>query len=366
LFAQDAEHGFAVLNKPGTVLDHASVNNHAEDVLTLFSKVLQQREKEVAVQSKSEKMQHKRDPMWDHVHRHSAHIALPLPLDTETQGIIILATKRAFATYVTDLVEKNYRKESPHIIRKYRCLVCVRDLETMITLNNHQESHTIVTHYYHHNSHHPHHNDFVKDLPKNCQPHQYGKSQMRILTIGTNHGVYAANVTSDEIVGDIHLAQQLWGLCVQQYSKTPVDELGVKYVAQLEVQHMVDADQLHSHLNVNARVLSPQQLVCGQLAAMGFPVVGDVKNGGGTSEHWHHRHGWNQLALQCCEVSLPQPCWANSVKATKKETCQGETVKGTKSAGKVLVAEKEKLLTFRLNDAWWTTLLHQSQQATNS
>jgi hypothetical protein len=287
------------------------VNNHAEDVLSVFAHVLQEREKEAReLKAKGNK---NKSPLDAHHHSRAAHVSLPLPLDTETQGLVIVSTKRAFGSYLTNMVEHPKVKDvngnvTKGVVKKYKALVCVKKPEDMLVLNNLQESGAVVKHYYHHNPNHKNHLNFVEEIPKGQHPHEFGVSQIRLLKIGTNNGLYAANVTADSTVGDVHLAQRLWGLGVQNHSKTPAEDLGVAYVSQLEFEQIVDAEQLHSHVSKPSR-LTPQQMICGQLAAMGFPLVGDSVHGGGTSEVWGHRHGWNRLALQCCEWSFPQPLW---------------------------------------------------------
>lgn len=396
---QDAEHGFVVLNKPGTVPDHATVNNHSEDVLSAFSRVLREREKQAKEEGKGK--MHDIDPLCDHHHYRAAHVSLPLPLDTETQGLVIISTKRGFGTFLNELVEQAHghlakREKHPQsVIKKYACLVCIKHPEDMAVLNNLQESSAIVSHFYHHNPTHLHHTNFLDAIPKNqnANIHEYGKCGIRLLRIGTNHGLYAANVTSDASVGDAQLARRLWGLGVQNRSKTPAEDLGVSYVTHLEVEQVVHTAQLHTHL-CNSSRLTPQQMICGQLAALGFPVVGDSIHGGGTSEAWKNRHGYNRLALQCCEWSFPQPEWSHpaveesvsdSDKVAKDDTPVENKVE--KDAGWTEVSKKqhhdhaktnhqskgpeeqhgkrqlrasaEDRCVFRLNEAWWNPLLDQ-------
>jgi len=351
--------------------------------LSAFSQVLREREK---------KSKEEQGIILHHHHHKAAHVSLPLPLDTETQGLVIIATKRLFGSYLVNLVEGKHHA----ITKKYKCLVCIKSPEAMLGLNDLQESRRIVQHFYHHNPTHKHHTNFVTDIPKNHNAHEYGRCQLRIAHIGTNHGLYAANVTSDTSIGDAHLAQRIWGLGVQNHSKTPAEDLGISYVAQLELEQIVDAEQLHLHLNTASR-LTPQQLICGQMAALGFPLVGDSVHGGGTSEVWGHRHGWNRLALQCCEWSFPEPYWsepvssvaksdekvdANSIesadsnekekdsdwnvvtkakqkelkKATSKDS--GSTAEGHHQNGtRQLLASAANRCAFRLNEAWWNPLL---------
>lgn len=375
---EDADHGFAILNKPGTVPDHATVNNHAEDVLSVFTHILQERGK----QSKKEEQEYSHH---NHYHDRAAHLSLPFPLDTETQGLVIIATKRLFRSYLVDMVEHKQTtaiKKEIHqpraIVKKYKCLVCIKRPEDMMILNDLQESKAVVTHYYHHNPNHKNHATFVTEIPM-AHHHEYGKSAIRLLTIGTNHGLYAANVTSETSVGDAHLAHRLWGLGVQNSSTTPAEDLGISYVAQLEFEQLVQVGQLHTHLH-NASRLTPQQLICGQFAALGFPLVGDSVHGGGTSEVWGGRHGWNRLALQCCEWSFPQPHWNAHLEpspasvAPDKEKDNREVGWTTVPSGKhhhhedrkegdhpsgkrQLVASTEDRCVFRLNESWWTPLL---------
>ncbi|CAB9499275.1 expressed unknown protein [Seminavis robusta] len=331
---EDAEHGFAVINKPGTVPDHATVNNHAEDVLTVFAQVLHDREKETRSEPKG--TDHSHDPLYKHLHHRSAHLNLPLPLDTETQGLVIISTKRPFNSYMTNLVE-HPPLSAKGVIKKYKCLICVKTPEDMATLNNLQESRAIVKHFYHHNPNHKHHANFVSEIPSHQHRHEYGACHFRLLKIGTNHGLYAANVSPDATVGDTRLAQRLWGLGgVQNQSKTL--NLGVTYVAQLEVEQVVDPEQLHTHLNKASR-LTPQQLICGQLSALGFPLVGDGVHGGGTCEVWGHRHGWNRLALQCCEWSFPQPQWPHK---EEEETPAANNAEEAKEAPATEAKETEE------------------------
>lgn len=398
---QDAEHGFAVLNKPGTVPDHATVNNHTEDVLSAFSRVLRERERQ-AKEAGKDKI-HASDPLYDHHHYRVAHVSLPLPLDTESQGLVIISTKRSFGSYLTDLVEHSHghlaAQEIQHrgVVKKYMCLVCIKQPEDMTTLNNLQESRAIATHFYHHNPNHKNHTHFLSDLPENqnTKMHEYGKCGIRLLKIGTKHGLYAANVTSNTTIGDAQLARRLWGLGVQNQSKTPAEDLGVAYVAQLEVEQIVHTAQLHSHL-CNSNRLTPQQMICGQLAALGFPVVGDSLHGGGTAETWKNRHGYNRLALQCCEWSFPQPEWSvpaelsafktdrtndkcsvekkaeedagwtevsmkqrNGHGHTKQKEEEKEHSQAEQNGKRQLRASTKDRCVFRLNEAWWTPLLDQ-------
>jgi 23S rRNA-/tRNA-specific pseudouridylate synthase len=85
----------------------------------------------------------------------------------------------------------------------------------------------------------------------------------------------------------------------------------------------------------------------GQLAAEGFPLVGDAQYGGavalesvsgatGTSDKSVHHVNEEQLALQCSKLSFVAPRF---VKVEK---------------GEVLGIPTDEWINFRLDKAWWT------------
>jgi 23S rRNA-/tRNA-specific pseudouridylate synthase len=81
----------------------------------------------------------------------------------------------------------------------------------------------------------------------------------------------------------------------------------------------------------------------GQLAAEGFPLVGDVQYGGATASLDVPRNNKSSqlLALQCCELSFALPKFVSNDK-TKE----------------IIGIPTDNWATFRLDDAWWSKHMH--------
>mmetsp|Transcript_9466 Transcript_9466/g.13926 ORF Transcript_9466/g.13926 Transcript_9466/m.13926 type:complete len:534 (-) Transcript_9466:194-1795(-) len=317
---ENDELGFAIINKPGSMPGHPTLSNHAEDVVSMFSAALKERKKSADKKP---------------------YVSLPQRLDIDTHGLLTVSTKKEFATYMSKLLETktncNINEDkskkngnAPHpsdgcssadITKKYRCLVCVKDPASMDTISNFQQLGTVITHYLDPKSPAP--KRFVRNKPKKSD-HGWLQCQMRITKVGDERFRAACVLSNDDIV-DYTLSHQLWG----RQSETPAEDLGVSYVMELEIELLTG--RTHQ--------------IRGQLKALGFPIVGDPIYGGGVCEFRSHMHGWNRMALQCCELSFPEPKWEES--DDKK--------------GKFLVAS-DKMCLFRLSEAWWTPYLEQYYQ----
>jgi hypothetical protein len=228
-------------------------------------------------------------------------------LDIDTGGLLTICTRPEFATYW------NWLLDHKKVQKKYKCLVCVKDDAGMDQLEKLQQSHNPVRHYVDNKSHRT-----VKNKP-NSQPEHFKECKMRILQVGDERFRAACVRSVYPDSADNSLAHRLWGPHVT------ADDLGVSYVMELEVELLSN----HEHQ------------IRGQMAALGFPVVGDCEYGGGTCDFHSHGHTWNRMALQCSEMSFPEPHW----KDDKKEK---------------LEASKQKICSFSLHqDAWWSELLEQ-------
>jgi 23S rRNA-/tRNA-specific pseudouridylate synthase len=290
--SQDAAHGFSIVNKPGAMPDHATISNHAEDVVACFRHALEERKGTTSVHVA---VQQRRDGC----------------LDTATSGLLAIATKAAFTTYMNKLLNKQ------QVTRHFKALVCVKDTGTLSKLEHFQSSGTIVTHYLDPKSPTPKH--FYRHKPKDSKK-EFLECKMRIVKIGDDNfrAACVRSVYKDSV--DSSLAHRLWG----PDSATPAEDLGVQYVMEVEVELLTArAQQIH-----------------GQLAALGCPIVGDFQYGGGRCEFHSQHHKWNRLALQCCELSFQEPQWKD--KNHKKE----------------LVSSERKCF-FRLNMGWWSEYLTQ-------
>lgn len=272
--------------------DHATISNHAEDVVSCFRHALEERK---GTKSVHVAVQQRRDGC----------------LDTSTSGLLAIATKAAFTSYMNKELNKH------QVTRHFKALVCVKDTGTLSKLEHLQSSGTIVTHYLDAKSPTP--KRFYLHKPKDPKK-DFLECKMRIVKIGDDNfrAACVRSVYKDSV--DSSLAHRLWG----PDSATPAEDLGVQYVMEVEVELLTArAQQIH-----------------GQLAALGCPIVGDVQYGGGRCEFHSQQHVWNRLALQCCELSFQEPQWKD--KEHKKE----------------LVSSERKCF-FRVNKAWWSEYLTQ-------
>jgi len=287
---EDDELGFAVLNKPGNVPIHPSLSNHTEDVVSKFTMALHDKKKQM-------------------------HVSLPNhypEIDTEAQGLVCVATKSQFSAYMLNLL-KEADTPPPEgegnngLVKVYKCLVCVKDPDRMGLLEAFQKTGKLITHFCD-----PVHHRFARRKPEDGSWH---KCQLRVKQVGDESFRAACVSTVYEDSVDSCLAHRLWG---------PKVRSDVQYVMELQVETV---GRFHAHQ------------VRGQLAALGFPIVGDFQKGGGKVSVFHERHEWKHMALQCCELSFPVPIAAGK-KGEAHHAGEGRCV-------------------FRLNSAWWSEYLRQ-------
>ena len=345
---EDDRLGFAILHKPGNMPVHATRSNHKEDVVSMFTHAL------------NDECLHKERKFHVSVpQRHDAN------LDVETSGLLAVATSTDFAHYLTAQLDDHDDPPPNSVTRIFRCLVCVKDAERIHLLEHFANSGKLITHYVdatapakkfwrhkpeksnnnnnsnskhggnHNNNHNSKHgsNHGSNNHNHNNNNHDWKECHLRIWNVGDD-SFRAACVQSlypDSMDGN--LAHRLWG----PDSPTPAEDLGVAYVMELRVQVVgstTSSTTTTSTTNSSAtHFYEAKQQVRGQLAALGFPVVGDTLRGGGVCELHCHKHKWNRLALQCCELAFMEP--------QKDESSPG------------LVASNRQCV-FRLHQAWWS------------
>ena len=314
------------MNKPGNVPDHPTLSNHSENVVDKFAEGLKK------------------------IGYTNFHVTLPPGLccesfDTQTQGLIVASIKNDFAHYVASHFSKlvNTDEEGAAITESfmtkvYKCLVGVKDPDRMNLLEDLKSKGTIVTHYVNIKSPAPKH--FYRHKPNNPNPEsEWQKCQLRILQVGDGSNFRAACVNSDypESI-DACLGHRLWGS-----GTNPSKDLGIRYVMEVQVELLTT----RSHQ------------IRGQLASMGFPIVGDVLYGGGKSEYYSHKHHWNRLALQCSALYFKQPKWEEETKTKNNESDPEDCKKKNKSHQKRELVPSDTPCEFRLHTAWWTPYLQQ-------
>lgn len=273
--------GFTLLNKPGGCPSHATVDNGVENALIT-------------------------------IQRNHSYATLPQRLDTETFGLLLVATNPKFASYMSRILEKktmNCTKEdttktiasNKAIFKKYRCLVVVTDgNERYKELQQLQSTGKIVTHYL--DSQSPAPKCFRKTISDKAKIRQQ-KWQLCQLRITTVSRLYSVTQT---------LAASLWG-------DRPLET--AMYVVQVEVELLTG--RTHQ--------------IRGQLSAMDVPIVGDPLYGGADPRVLKNSadRDSNRMALQCCAMEFPEPCATSSDAKQKLETT-------------------DKRCRFHLDSAWWT------------
>ncbi len=210
---------FAVLHKPIGLPSHSTVDNAIENLLHLYKE-----------------------------HRKLQYASLPQRLDTETSGLILVATHPRFASYFSKLLEQKTTTSAkfPSIQKQYRCLVSLpKDSEEIMdSLSGYIRSKSIVEHYVDANSKAP--KTFVSAIPQNS-----GASK--------------------------------WQLC-----KLRIRDMRPTCNAWLELEIELLTGRTHQ--------------IRGQLAALGCPIVGDPLYGKNTLQR--NNRSTQRMALQCCALSF--------------------------------------------------------------
>ena len=285
---------------------HSTLSNHAEDVVSMYSAALKERHGD---ESKT------------------PFLSLPLRVDTEMHGLILVATKKEFCSYMSKQLEStssngsNGNTENGNIghvhataVKKnYRCLVCIKDPDDIDRIENMVNK--TLEHFVDPKSPSP--KKFLRNKPKSSH-HEWQQCLMRITNVGSTkfRAACVSSMYSDS--NDFTLAHRLWG----PNEKHPAEDLGVTYVMQLDVELLTS--RIHQ--------------IRGQLAALGCPIVGDALYGGGTCEMRMHRHMWQRMAVQCCSMEFGLPRWEEN------------------EDRKILVPTEE-MCVFKLHTAWWTEYL---------
>jgi 23S rRNA-/tRNA-specific pseudouridylate synthase len=322
---EHAEIGVCVLNKPGGVPSHATVDNGVENALTQFQWHHHQ-------QQQQQQQQHRSDGDLILL---PCYASLPQRLDTETSGLLLIATTPKFASYCSKLLQQKTEshtttKKGGHkmlssspttttttttttrtIEKKYRCLVCFEQLQTWTELKRLEASKSVVTH--HLDAHSPAPKRFLSKIPNNDdeqeqeQEHEpnneddddsqnkpkesWLECQLRIQRVSEAIPVSSSSKNQPA------LASRLWnnnnnkaGAILLPSGKPNA----AKFVAELEIELLTG--RTHQ--------------IRGQLAALDCPIVGDPLYGGSqcpvvnvtTNERMTHR-----MALQCCWMQFPKP-----------------------------------------------------------
>jgi 23S rRNA-/tRNA-specific pseudouridylate synthase len=319
--------GMVILNKPGGIPSHPTVDNSSENALFLVQKFDQQ--------------MHHHNNQSD-VEKHLS--TVPNRLDIDTSGLQMVCTT-TFASYFGKLLEDKTTSRVSHYedeltfngtgrrLRKtYRCLVCIRceDRDKEIphaqtqyqTLQNICECQTIVTHYVDKNDRRAPKTYF---LPQqlDSQSSTWLDCRLKILRVGP-----LIKIDRIERKDENNHKECAAGLAVCLWKDKTYRPPDITHVAELEIDLLTG--RTHQ--------------IRGQLAAMGHPLVGDSLYGGTMqSIDGSQTRRFNSLALQCCKVEFPKPQKIKDISKKKK-------------VGARLIPGNETLV-YTLDHAWWTEML---------
>jgi 23S rRNA-/tRNA-specific pseudouridylate synthase len=277
------------LNKPGGLPAHATVDNATENALALFQR---------------------------HINPNSNNVpyaSLPQRLDTETSGLLMVATQKEFASYMSKLLQNKTRGATTNssilqddtdaiITKHYRCLVGITNRQQHETLKHIHQYSTLVTHYLDAQSPAP--KRFVSQIPTSGEDEpntttKWLECQLRLVRVGEPIDRFLLLRNSDVM------------------ALMPTSSL---FVAQVEVELLTG--RTHQ--------------IRGQLAALGCPIVGDPLYGTTVRSVSEQRQiGNHRMALQCCAMEFPQP----------------ERQENT------FVPSTTKKVSLKLDRAWWTEYL---------
>ena len=271
---------FAVLNKPPGVPSHSTVDNAVENLLYHYQRF-----------------------------RKLDYASLPQRLDTETSGLVLVATHPDLATYFSKLLEQKSRTASKSItptstsslplvssdasIQKcYRCLVTFPE-DSLVTTQaflrtTYIQTQKIVEHYVDANSRAP--KTFV-------DADNFNESDAYVATATSRGG-------KEE--DKIHTAgsARRWQLCKLRIRSMTIPKKPCKLVSELASVGSLE-NLVCSELEIELLTGRTHQ-IRGQLAALGCPIFGDPLYGRAhaAERDWKDRSAL-RMALQCCELVFP-------------------------------------------------------------
>ncbi|KAL9183116.1 hypothetical protein ACHAXT_004903 [Thalassiosira profunda] len=338
IVAQDDDAGYLIINKPPNIPVHARVDNLLENVASSVGRALwvdQRRESmlsnadveadegvDATTMNRNQTKRKSRKQKTEQL----IYVATPQRLDQNTSGLLVVATKKSFAAYFAKLLRTKTsgqlqqlspsRSSSCGVHKAYRCLVCIapQNGASMASAVERLKQFTVMKHFLEPSIRAP--KRFDETVPDDAEnPSSWAECLLRITSVAEVCTV-VGNAPSEQ------LATALWG-----YGKP--DEC----IAVVECEIELLTGRTHQ--------------IRGQLAASGFPLVGDVQYGGAvpnTSDVWKARCKGRAesfldsecLALQCCSLEFLDPLHTTKPDGTEK-------AKRSKSWS-----------SFRLENAFWT------------
>ena len=375
--------GYCIVNKPPNIPVHESIDNAIENVSNQVSLALAQ---QLQRQQEPNKTSFDADPKYNAWNttlvyspkqqqfdeRGLPYVKTVQRLDTNTSGLLVLATSREFAAYFSQLlqyktasIDGDSNATNSTIQKGYKCLVCLQSdenggesilqawkrLSSLQQPNSTSTTHSntnntrMIRHYLKASDRAP--KLFVDRIPEDDDgsdgASKWYECLMEITDVGTPIPIYS---TDDK--NSLSLVDGLW-------PKSKVDgswknRMPPNVKAVVEVQVSLITGRTHQ--------------IRGQLSKLGFPLVGDEQYGGAIPLEGHSESESQQetagiaaddsytenpqlLALQCCHVGFRDAEYELVWNKKRKK----EVIKGRPS-------RSGKWVNSTLQNAWWTPILN--------
>jgi RNA pseudouridylate synthase len=383
IVAADPIKGWIVINKPACIPVHMTVDNALENVASCLQRAMMPSATLDAQQSAS---------LTD------VYVATPQRLDQNTSGLLVVATRKPFASYFAQLLryktaelliqhedlESNASSSpfdatdtsplsrngtGPMVIggvhKLYRCLVCIippvqaanSDCATQQLLlphwsiqkaaseiHDYVRSQRVMRHFLEPSIRAP--KRFVLERPildtattdtTSLESNEWPEALLRIRKASK---VYNLNGTA----AALELVRSLWR------SDGNNNLIGDDAVRTITNNTCSVPDNCHGVMELEIELLTGRtHQIRGQLAACNFPLVGDVQYGGAAQPSHFLKPSLitERLALQCCALEFVDPDIATGKRQRD---------------GTYPMMRSERWNRFRIETAWWTPLLNQYEQ----
>jgi len=246
IILENVAKGFVIVKKPAGIPCHGYVYNDKENVVNMLGEALM-----------------KRYP------NQSLAISCPQRLDTDTSGVLAVATRSSFSSYLGKLLQKKTLQEQALVTKRYQCLVCLRGTNDIRRLERCASGGKVITHYLLSDRTLPR---VFRDVPEErSSGSNWLECRLRIIAV----------------------AEEPWGSIFRKDASSGD-------VCQVEIELLTGR---------------PHQ-IRGQMSALGFPLLGDKMYGGKSRVICSK----NRIALHCCELSFPEPNICKRGKKGSRET----------------------------------------------
>jgi 23S rRNA-/tRNA-specific pseudouridylate synthase len=316
----DNGDGFWIIDKPPLVPVHATVDNCLENVV-----------QQLRV--------HNTDKDY---------VTTTQRIDINTSGLMVVATKPAFAAYFAQLLRRKTKSikkrpedaaskatdlswtDATNIQKEYRCLVCIQEIPNQdrpsSIVDSWQElkdlEDNIVRHYLESSDRAP---KRFERSPPSMEDQSSSKWLECLLKVRQVSPLIPIPTP------DSPLAQALWA----QQTTTSIPP-NTKAVCEVDIQLLTG--RTHQ--------------IRGQLSKLGFPIVGDEHYGGAIPRDEKMEQNVQLLALQCCQIGF----WDANYEQVWNRKRRKDIIQGSPS---------DRWVSAVLHAAWWTPHLKVSRATDN-